>query len=236
MYPIIKTYVAANGTWNDEIDRFVEIVDDLHIMGIDLSSNFDFDQFFQEARFGEDIIADLFIDINASCLLYPGFPEKLEAALDTVNNSLSSSGLNLDHANLYYLGSAKTAGDVYTYAPVGYGDDECYNLASVIHYGSALSGGMNINDLTGIPEEDVNDITSLLATFAKSHIFNSRKTPTTDTVFQEFIGKILTTDPHVEEYIFDANSPKDKANVTAGYYTGFHFIRYSFHIFVFLNC
>ena len=219
MYPIIKTFVAANGTWENEIDRFVEIVDDLHVMGIDLTSNFEFNQFFQEARFGEDIIADLFIDINASCLLYPGFPEKLETALDTVNTSLSSSGLNLDHANLYYLGSAKTAGDVYTYAPIGYGDDECYNLASVIHYGSALSGGMNINDLTEIPEEDVNDITSLLATFAKSHIFNSRKTPTTDTVFQEFIGKILTTDPHVEEYLFDANSPKDKANVTAGYYT-----------------
>ena len=219
VFPEIKDMVEARDSWSDEIDRFVEIVDDLHIMGIDLSSNFDFNAYFEEARFGEDIIADLFIDINDSCLLFPGFPEKLEAALDTVNNSLSSSGLNLDNANLYYLGKATIPTTTYDYAPVGYGDDECYNLAAVIHYGSALSGGMNINDLTGIPVEEVDDITSLLATFAKSHIFNSKKELSTETVFQQFIGKILTTDPHVEEYLFDAASPKDKANITAGYYT-----------------
>ena len=217
VYPIIKTMVenrvGGNG-WDGEIDRFVEIVDDLHIMGINLSSSFDFDQYFQEARFGEDILSDLFIDINDSCLLFPGFPEKLETALDTVDSSLASSGLNLDNANLYYAGKATISGTTYDYAPVAYGEDECYNLASVIRYGSVLSGGIDVNDLTTIPEEDVDSITGLLGTFAKSHIFNSRKTLTSDTVFQEFIAKILTTNEHVENYMFDVKSPKDIANAS----------------------
>ena len=219
MFPVIKGLVDARDSWEDEIDRFVEIVDDLHVMGINLSANFDFNAYFQEARFGEDIIADLFIDINDSCLLYPGFPEKLETALDTVNTSLGSSGLNLDEANLYYLGKNTIPTTTYDYAPVGYNEDECYNLASVIRHGSVLSGGINVTDLTSIPQDDVDSITGLLATFAKSHIFNSKKSGSTETVFQQFIGKVLTADTLVEEYMFDAKSPKDIANVANGYYT-----------------
>ena len=212
LYPTLKGLVAARGGWDDEIDRFVEIVDDLHIMGINLDSSFDFNAYFQEARFGEDILADLFIDINNSCLLYPGFPEKLDTALSTVDSSLASSGLNLNDANLYYAGYALVPGSTTDkYAPVAYGEDECYNLASVIHYGSALSGGIDVTDLSAIPAEQIDDITDLLATFAKSHIFNSMKQGSSDTVFQQFIVKILTTNEKVEGFMYDVDSPKDDA-------------------------
>lgn len=212
LYPTLKGLVDARGGWDGEIDRFVEIVDDLHVMGINLDSSFDFNAYFQEARFGEDILADLFIDINDSCLLYPGFPEKLDSALSTVNTSLASSGLNLNDANLYYAGYANVPGSTTDkYAPVAYGEDECYNLASVIHYGSALSGGIDINDLAAIPAEEIDDITDLLATFAKSHIFNSKKEGSADTVFQQFMVKILTTNEKVQGFMYDANSPKDDA-------------------------
>ena len=213
LYPTLKGLIATRGGWDGEIDRFVEIVDDLHVMGINLDSSFDFNAYFQEARFGEDILADLFIDINDSCLLYPGFPEKLDSALSTVNSSLATSGLNLNDANLYYAGYALVPGSTTDkYAPVAYGEDECYNLASVIHYGSALSGGIDINDLAAINPQEIDDITNLLGTFAKSHIFNSKKTPTSDTVFQQFIGKILTTNPDVNDFMYNADSPKDKGN------------------------
>ena len=214
IYPVIKEMVQVSGGWDNEIDNFVEIVDDLHVMGINLDTSFDFNDYFQEARFGEDILADLFIDINDSCLLFPGFPEKLNDALSSVDSSLASSGLNLNDANLYYKGKATIDLTTYDYAPVGYSEDECYNLASVIHYGSALSGGININDLSAIADEDIDDITDLLATFAKSHIFNSKKSGSSDTVFQQFIAKILTTNEQVEGYMFDVNSPKDAANST----------------------
>ncbi|MCR5692489.1 MAG: hypothetical protein K6G74_00740, partial [Bacilli bacterium] len=215
VYPYIKEMVANRaGGWESEIDRFVEIVDDLHVMGIKLDSSFDFDSYFQEAGYGVDVLSDLFIDINDSCLLFPGFPEKLNTALSTVEGSLASSGLNLDNANLYYLGKATVPSTTYSYATKGYAEDECYNLASVIRYGSALSGGINVNDLTAIPTGDIDNITELLGTFAKSHIFNSKKSATSDTVFQEFIAKILTTNEHVEDYIYDVSSPKDMANAS----------------------
>lgn len=217
IYPVIKEMVQVSGGWDNEIDHFVEIVDDLHVMGINLDTSFDFNAYFQEARFGEDILADLFIDINDSCLLYPGFPEKLNDALSSVDSSLASSGLNLNDANLYYKGKETIALTTYDYAPVGYSEDECYNLASVIHYGSALSGGIDINDLSAIADEDIDDITDLLATFAKSHIFNSKKSGSSETVFQQFIAKILTTNDQVEEYMFSVDSPKDAAN--SAYYT-----------------
>ena len=212
LYPTLKGLVAARDGWDGEIDRFVEIVDDLHIMGINLDSSFDFNAYFQEARFGEDILADLFIDINNSCLLYPGFPEKLDTALSTVNTSLSSSGLNLNDANLYYAGYALVPGSTTDkYAPVAYGEDECYNLASVIHYGSALSSGIDINDLAHIQTGEIDDITDLLGTFAKSHIFNSKKEGSSDTVFQQFMVKILTTNEKVAGFMYDVDSPKDDA-------------------------
>lgn len=211
MLPIIDADVIAHGGWDIEIDNFVKALDDFNIMGLSTSGSFSLDGFFKEEKYGEDVVAKALLDINHSRLLYPGFPAKLDDAISSMQSgSLAGSGISLDNANTFYSGKALAG--TYAYSTKPFDDDECYRLASIIGKSSTL-GSIDLSDLSTLSSEDVDNVTSLLADFAQSGIFNTLKQGSSSSVFQDVMGAVLGGDS-LKDYYISNTSPKDLANAS----------------------
>ncbi|MCQ2800063.1 MAG: hypothetical protein MJ228_04845 [Bacilli bacterium] len=213
VFPHIQEMIeTSTGGWDAEIDNFIEVVDDLQVMNLSLDANLDFSSFFTEEKFGIDIVYDLFKDINGSYILFPGFPVKLESALEALQNgTLATSGISLSGANIYYMGSALSDVGSHKYANVAIDDEETLKLVMTIRYSSALTA-VDFGDFTALAGETIDTLTDMLALFAQSNIFNSKKSGASSTVFQSVMGKVLSNDA-IKKYFYSSVSPKDKANL-----------------------
>lgn len=213
IFPHIQTMIeGSTGGWNAEIDNFIEVVSDLQVMGLDLNANLDFSSMFTDEKYGTDVVYNLFLDVNDSYILYPGFPIKLEEAFDALSSgTLGSSGISFSNANVFYKGAALSSVGSYKYANAAFDDEECYRLVSTLRYSSSLAS-LDFGDFTSLSGESIDTLTDMIATFAQSNIFNSKKSGATETVFQSVMGKVLSNDA-IKNYYYLSTSPKDIANV-----------------------
>ncbi len=194
--------VLSVGVWDQEIDALCEALSAIKATGLQLSGDFDLDPLFAtDAEGGRVKVYDLLKAISGSTLLYMGFPAKMQEIIDNASSSSAATGIDLGGANLYYEGTDPTYA---TLAAAPYGDDECVTLSYVFKDLYAIKD----TSLDDIATLKANEATELVASLAKSHIFNTLKAGKTESVFESAMALFFGND-EMKDLYYSAGSPKD---------------------------
>jgi len=188
--------------WNDEIDHLCNALDAVKAMGLTLGGDFNFDAVFASGyETGRVEVYNLISALNASTLLYKALPSKIQKALDSAASTASATALDFSDANVYYEGPDATYP---TLSAAPYGEDEWETLSYVF----ADVYSLKSSSFADIASVDAPTLTNLLASMAKSHVFNSLAPSKTNTAFDDTMGLVFGND-QMKDLYYDASSPKD---------------------------
>ncbi len=217
--------------YDEEISAIANIIDGFKSLDIDIT-NFSLTNFFTDENGDMRADADIrkanldaiLYAVNSSHLFYNLLPDKISEAI----GGDSISGLETENANVGYL--RKFNSDKVK--------SEISNITRILYYVERTGLGKEGASFS-LDNIDPENTTELLATMANSYVFNSLENEISEdsrlTVFQSFLSTFLggsdnqdgsseggdsqDTDSQLKNYYYLDDSPKDKANIEAGYYT-----------------
>ncbi len=188
----------------EEIDSFCETVELAQNSGLLSSGSLDFSSLDSSSL---KKVEDLLGAMNESKLLYRALPIQLDKAIKDISLP-SPFKEDLALSNAFVMENAEKT----DYSP--YTDEEITCLSSIFALSSDFSGldSASLEELCNL------DVSKILSPLYASRVFNSSSGDEL-TSAQSFLSHILAQMKLKDDLVYRADSPKDSANTSKGYYT-----------------